>query len=288
MRLILIFVCIVSSCCAEVANFSIGDSAANISFENISSNEQTISTGDGQTTSGDQTITATTPLNTTALIPDESSPVNQNITSSIQDQTTEIPSNIVTSNHEQASSETQAITMSIFPNISVLALDQSTSVSNPDQTTSEIVKPLTVIITPTLDHIYPTIPDKTTTGIQNISTPYNPPTIRHSTAASNLFPSAQMISTSKRWQITKTTSNWGVPNATTAEQNTTSASTTHHAWHDKQRGQKKSSHFWPSLIFFLVVCLCLFASIVIAIQNIFDSSSEYQVVHNYNNRFHRI
>ena len=234
-----------------------------------------------QTTISDQqangTVTALLSPAITASIAAQTTSENVIITPSITASSLEQQTNgsqIVTS--YQTTGDVKPVTALLSPAITA---------SVPAQTTSEI-KPVPVIITPSITDqtvtalISPTILYQITTGIQSISTPYVPSTIkqtRDSTAFNNLFRSAGDVRTtlpSKSWQAT----NWDVPNAT-AEQDTISASTAHRIWHDKQGEQQKSSYYW--LVFFcgLVVCMCVFAFFAIVVQMIFDSSSEYQVVY---------
>ena len=270
-----------------------------------------------QTTRGTQGITVSISPNITAFALDQSTGVTQSMTvlisPTISDQqangtVTELLSPAITAS---IAAQTTSENVIITPSITASSLEQQTNGSQivtsyqttgdvkpvtallspaitasvPAQTTSEI-KPVPVIITPSITDqtvtalISPTILYQITTGIQSISTPYVPSTIkqtRDSTAFNNLFRSAGDVRTtlpSKSWQAT----NWDVPNAT-AEQDTISASTAHRIWHDKQGEQQKSSYYW--LVFFcgLVVCMCVFAFFAIVVQMIFDSSSEYQVVY---------
>ena len=265
-------------------------------------NTQTVTANPDQTTNETQPVTASLSPTTTALLtsdeqandtqtatanPDQTTNETQPVTASLSPTTTalltsdkqENDTQTVTANPDQTTIEIKPITASLSPTVTASMQDQSTNE----------IKPSTVIINPSitassLDHtpqtttalISPAMSDPITTGIQRISTRYNPSTIQRtwdSTAPDKSPPSAgdaQMTSTSKSWQMRKTTTKQ-VDSNVTAQPHTTSASTANETGPAKQEELHRSSNNWPLFFSFLVVCMCVFASLTIAEQMMFHS-----------------
>jgi hypothetical protein len=263
---------------------------------------QTATANPDQTTNETQPVTASLSPTTTALLtsdkqvndtqtvtanPDQTTTEIKPITASLSPTTTALltsdkqanDTQTVTANPDQTTIEIKPITASLSPTVTAFMQDQSTNE----------IKPSTVIIYPSitassLDHtpqtttalISPAMSDPITTGIQRISTRYNPSTIQRtwdSTAPDKSPPSAgdaQMTSTSKSWQMRKTTTKQ-VDSNVTAQPHTTSASTANETGPAKQEELHRSSNNWPLFFSFLVVCMCVFASLTIAEQMMFHS-----------------